>query len=175
MKSLNKLFAFLIVAAVASTASFAQTSTSDNVGASANVFASLAISITDTVAFGSIASGTSGAVTIGADGVNSGAGVGANRGQLTITGTGNAAIDITYDATATLTNSGGTALPAMAVEIYDGTNPVDSDGTLASALSAGSLTLYVGGTITFAGTETADSYSTSNPSGDDIAITVDYQ
>ncbi|HCD53206.1 MAG TPA: hypothetical protein DEQ34_12205 [Balneolaceae bacterium] len=173
MKSFKNIFAVLAVVAIASTAAFAQTSASDNVGAAANVLASLNITVVDTVSFGAIATGTSGNVTVGADGVDAGAGTGSQRGRITITGTGNSAIDITYDVSATLTD-GTTPLPTMDVEIFDGTT-VDSDGAHATALSGGTLDVYVGGTINFAGTETAGNYSTSNTGGDDIAITVDYQ
>lgn len=104
-------------------------------------------------------------------------------GAVNLTGTSGNPIDVYCDATATLTDSGGTnSINVTAVTINDGTADHTCAGIGSVAFTfnptGGTDAFTVGGTLdggTVVGTIAAGTYATTNPSGNDIQIDAIYQ
>jgi hypothetical protein len=166
------LLASIAAVALSGTSSFAATSTSAS--ASATVMLPISITKATDLAFGKfIAAGSGGDVTIDTAGARTGTGVTlvnstVGAASFTIGGEPNAtyAIDFT-GSSATVGN--GTDTMALTL-ISDLTAGGATSGSVASGTldGTGAQTLYVGGKLTVAGTESSGAYSGS------IAVAVNY-
>lgn len=173
MKTLKTLLSVFAVAAVFSAGAYAQDA-SASVGATATVYNTLTITVNDSLSFGGIDFSNRGTVTIPADGsaISGPAGGGAQRADVSLSGTANASITIDF-SDATL--SDGTNTIAVDVYAYDGTTTENDDAeSISSTLDGtGALTLNFGGEADFS-TAAAGIYNTSNSSGSPISVTVNY-
>jgi hypothetical protein len=166
MKTLPRLslLATLMAAATFSGGAFAASATGT---ASATVLAPIAIGTTVPLNFGSFAGNAAGSVTIAPTlagtrsftGVVLTSGVAGTAAKFTVTGTGNATFGVTYtNPTFNVLNGSG------------GTMSVTTTGATSGTLAAGTLDLYVGGTLTVAASQAAGAY-TNNSS---MIVVVEY-
>jgi hypothetical protein len=168
MKRISKFFALAIVMLAFTAATFGQTATAD---ALATIVSPMTITHGTDLIFGNIIGTVAGGtVTIAADAAGTRTGTAAlivnttaatSSAQFAVAGSPNSHYTITLPSGAvTLTDAAG--LNPMGVATWvsaptDASNPTIPVG--------GSLTLYVGATLTVPGNQPAGSYSTSNPSG----------
>ena len=168
MKNFKTLLSVFAVAAVFSVAANAQVS--DNVTVAAEVQAAITVNTSTNIDLGTIQTGVASVIKAN---TNDGAteanlGVGATAGQVDVTGTNSASVQIDFtDATV---DNGSDPLTFTTV-VYNGSSPVSTGGTTALDVS-GDLTLDIGGSL--AAPSGTGTYNTSTGSGSPITLTVTY-
>lgn len=173
MKQILKLFTLLIIMALFSINAFSQATAS----ASATIINPIAIAKTVDMDFGNVAvDATPGTVILDPAGTRTPGGgctLPAITGTVTaatfnVTGEAGYTYAITLPAgVTTISNPGNTA--SMTVDTWT------SSPTPTGTLTGGAETLTVGATLHVAGSQTPDTYSSSNPGGSgDFTVTVNY-
>lgn len=173
------LMAAIAVASVGLCASSqaAQASATATATASGTVVAPIAIAATANLAFGSLAPGAGGNVTVSTSGVRASTGpillggAPSSAARFHITGQADSTYTITHSGTAVLTNTTGSGGETMALTKFS--DLTGANGTSGSATSGtldilGSQTLFVGGSIAVASNQVAGVYTGT------VTATVEY-
>jgi len=180
MKTLIKFSTTFVLAAIffigSQNAVQAQSPSPVDVSATAEVLATLEANVTG-IDFGFVTQSSSATVNPdGSSNANAGAaGSTVTAGAVDISGTASAAIDVTCEGGATLSDGTNTITMTTAAEI--GGSPLTCDGTTTNASSldgTGALTVDIGGTIGDTGTNPGV-FNTSNAGGDAVTVTFVYQ
>lgn len=182
MKTLKTLLSVFAIAAVFSAGALAQESAVVNATASVNSALSISFS-NSTLAFGGLSQGNYTAIVSANSahngGVNSNTGASASTAAGTISGTGGASIDVSYNSSVIMENASADQITVTPV-VY-----LTNDATAATQLIAQTGTstvidtddesvLTVGGEITMTAATPTGTYDTATGSGTDLTITVNY-
>ena len=175
MKTLKTILSVFALAAVVSTATFAQETA--NVGVTANVIADLTISADEDVALGTIQSGASSTIAAGPwdATTESNLGTGAQFGIVRVAGASGASVDVSFTDGA-LQNASNNDLLNFVTTVHDSTSATTSAAVATGdnrTLGGGLMTLYIGGTLD--APSAAEAYTTATgTSVATIDVTVTY-
>ena len=168
MKNFKTLLSVFAVAAAFSVAANAQVS--DNVAVAAEVQAAITVNTSTDINLGTIQTGVASVIKANAnDGaVEANLGTGATAGQVDVTGTASASVQIDFTG-ATVDN--GSDPIAFSNVVYNGASAITTGGTT-SLDGSGDLTLDIGGSL--AAPSGTGTYNTSTGGGSPITLTVTY-
>jgi hypothetical protein len=185
MKTLKSILTVFALAAVFSSASFAQET--QDIAASAVVLADISLTFASDVSFGNIQD--TGSPVLDPQGTNTAdVGAGATFGSFSISANGSTQLLIDWDQTTVTLNDGGAnnldftpdVSASNTATIGTSSDVTKNTANAATATSAGgALTVYVGGSLETSGGgamsgEAAGTYTSANGSGD-LTFTVNYQ
>ncbi len=170
---MKRIFLFSLVAALAAGGAFAQ-SNQATAAATANVISGISITNTAQLLFGSIVAGSAGTVVLSAASPTVRSGTVATvygtptAAAFSVTGDGGKQFDVALSTTsATLTRVSGTETVAVS-SLTPSCDPCTLTGSTGTPATN---PLYVGGTLTLAGSEVAGTYTNASA----FTVTVAYQ
>ncbi|MFC2992790.1 DUF4402 domain-containing protein [Halomonas tibetensis] len=173
---LTVLASVVALGAFGASNSFAAAATTS---ASSTVIEPIAIALGTDLNFGRFAPGAGGSVTVSTSGARTGSNVilssvdvgTVSAARFDVTGDNNATYSITWDAAAELSDSVEAGGNTMALAIFSDLtagNAITGEVTAGTLGTGGTQSIYLGGTLTVAGTQTAGTYS------GDVTATVEY-